>query len=57
MVCRKTWIDLLQINEIGDVDGMCRLDPHLLEILILQNHVTAPLEFEAFHDLVGWNFF
>ena len=52
----KLRIDLLQINEIGNVDRMGGLDAHLLEVLVLHYNVTAALELEAFHDLVGWNF-
>src|SRR5215813_8198774 len=48
-------IDLLQIDEIGNVDRMRRFDTHLLEILILHHNVTTALEFEALYDLVGWN--
>src|SRR5436190_10916018 len=52
----KLGIDLLQINEVRNIDGMRGLDPHLLEVLVLQHNVMAALVLEAFHDLVGWNF-
>src|SRR4029450_10894701 len=52
----KLRIDLLQIHEIGDIDGMRGLDAHLLEVLVLHYNVTTALEFEALYDLVGWNF-
>ena len=52
----KLRIDLLQINEIGNVDRMSGFDAHLLEVLILHHNITAALEFEALYDLVGWNF-
>ena len=52
----KLWIDLLQIDEIGDVDRMRGFDSHLFEVLILHNDIMTALEFEALYDLVGWNF-
>src|SRR5437764_13434559 len=52
----KLWIDLLQVHEVGNIDGMCGLDPHLLKVFVLQHYITAPLVLEAFHDLVGRNF-
>src|SRR5215831_5120355 len=52
----KLRIDLLQIDEIGDVDRMRGLDAHLLEVLILHHNIATPLVFEALYDLVGWNF-
>ena len=52
----KLWIDLLQIDKIGDVDRMRGFDSHLLEVLILHDDIMTALEFEALYDLVGWNF-
>src|SRR4029077_2258247 len=52
----KLRIDLLQVHEVGNIDGMCGLDPHLLEVLVLHYNVTAALVLEAFYDLVGGNF-
>src|SRR5438477_8415215 len=52
----KLRIDLLQINEIGNVNRMGGFDAHLLEVLILHYNITTALEFEALYDLVGWNF-
>src|SRR5262249_53699242 len=53
----KLRIDLFQIYEVGDIDRMRGLDPHLLEVLVLQNNVTAALIFKTLHDLVGRNLF
>src|SRR4029434_8953170 len=52
---KKLRIDLFQIHEVGDIDGMGGFDPHLLEVFVLQHNITAPPVLEAFHDLVGWN--
>src|SRR5437762_491426 len=52
----KLWINLFQIHEIGDVNGMRGLDPNLLKILILHDDITTALVFEALHNLIGWNF-
>ena len=52
----KLRIHLFQTHEIGDVDRMRGFDPHLLEILILQDNIPAALILEAFYDLVAWNF-
>src|SRR5437879_11348802 len=43
----KLWIDLLHVHEVGNIDRMCGLDPHLLEVLVLQHYITPPLEHEA----------
>src|SRR5437899_4906562 len=53
----KLRIDLFQIHEIGDVDRMRGLDPHLLKVLILYNNITDALIFKPLHDLLGWDFF
>jgi hypothetical protein len=53
----KLRIYLLQIYEVGNIDRMCGLDPNLLKVLVLHYNVTAALVLEAFHDLIGWNFF
>jgi hypothetical protein len=52
----KLRIDLLQINEIGNVDRMGGFDAHLLKVLILHHDIMTALEFEALYNLVGWNF-
>src|SRR2546423_6911852 len=52
----KLLIDLLHVHEVGNIDGMCGLDPHLPEVLVLHHYITAPLVLEAFHAFVGWNF-
>src|SRR5437870_4908339 len=52
----KLRIHLFQTHEIGDVDRMRGFDPHLLEILILQDNIPAAFILEASYDLVGWNF-
>src|SRR2546429_3701157 len=50
-------IDLFQVNEVGDVNGMRRLDSHLFKVLILHHNIIAALIFEAFYDLLGRNLF
>src|SRR5436189_5744822 len=49
-------IDLFQVNEVGDVNGMRRLDSHLFKVLILHHNIIAALIFEAFYDLIGGDF-
>src|SRR2546430_17287158 len=49
-------IDLFQVNEVGDVNGMRRLDSHLFKVLILHHNIIAALIFEAFYDLIGGGF-
>src|SRR5215470_10536367 len=51
----KFWIDLLQVYEIGDIDGMRGFDAHLLEVLIFHHNVPTAFVFKAFHDLIGGN--
>ena len=50
-------IDLFQLHEVGDIDGMGGFDSYFFKIFIFQNDVTAALVFEAFDDLIGGNFF
>src|SRR5690349_11882725 len=52
----KFRIDLAQIDEVGDVDRMGRLDPHLGKIIFFQDDITSALIFKPFHDLVGGDF-
>src|SRR2546429_5229962 len=49
-------IDLFQVNEVGDVNGMRRLDSHFFKVLILHHNIIAALIFEAFYDLIGGDF-
>src|SRR5215469_16044459 len=51
------WVDLFQLDEVGDVDGMRRFDPNLFEVLFLHDNVTAALVLEAFHDMAGRDLF
>src|SRR4029450_5228970 len=51
----KLRIDLLQVHEIGDIDGMRGLDAHLLEVLILHHNIPTALVFKAFYNLIGRN--
>src|SRR6267378_1430440 len=53
----KLRIHLLQVNEVGDVNGMRGLDSDLFKILILHHNIMAAFVFEALYDLVGRNFF
>src|SRR5207237_2687369 len=53
----KLGIDLLQLDEIGDVDGMSGFDPDLLKILVTQNNIAAALVLEPLYNLVGRDFF
>src|SRR4029077_4075831 len=49
-------IDLFQINEVGDVNGMRGLDSDLFKVLILQHNIMTALIFEAFYDLIAGDF-
>src|SRR4029450_8995413 len=40
-VRKKVRINLFQIDEIGDVDGVSGLDSNLLEILLFHDDITA----------------
>src|ERR671919_1622569 len=53
----ELWVNLFQINEIGDVDGMSGLDSNLLEILLIHDDITAAFVLEPFYDLIGGDFF
>ena len=49
-------IDLLQVDEILDVDGLGRLEIDALKILVVQDDELPFFVFVAFHDLVPRNF-
>src|SRR5262245_19570269 len=51
----KFRIDLLRVYEIGDVDGIRDVPPHLIEGLIFHHNVTTSFIFKAFYDLIGGN--
>src|SRR4030095_4752697 len=53
----KLRINVLQIDEIRDIDGMSGLDSNLLEILLFHDDITAAFVLEAFYNLIARNFF
>src|SRR2546421_10514608 len=39
----ELWIDLLQLHEVGDIDGMGGFNPYLFKIFVFQNDVAPTL--------------
>src|SRR5947209_19524138 len=52
----KLRVDLGQVDEISDVDGVSRFDSHLRKIFFFQNDVAAAFVFKPLYDLVSRHF-
>ena len=46
-------VDVGGVDELGEFDGVARLQPHGVEFALLQHHIMAGLDLVAHHHVVG----
>src|SRR3546814_6624501 len=46
-------VDFIEINELGELQRPLALQPHRLDLALVEQHIVAALEFKTLHDFAG----